>query len=98
MRILLLTYGCSPNSGGEEKVGWQWAIQLALQGQEVVVITKTEPGKKEKINSYIKQKKITNLHVEYIDMNKNKLFSIVNKKFGTMTMRIIVYQFFYIEK
>lgn len=98
MRILLLTYGCSPNSGGEEKVGWQWAIQLALQGQEVVVITKTEPGKKEKINSYIKQKKITNLHVEYIDMNKNKLFSIVNKKFGTMTMRIIVYQFFLYRK
>lgn len=94
MRILLLTYSCSPNNGGEEKVGWQWALQLAQQVHEVVVITKYEPGKKETIDTYLRENKITNLYVEYINMSENIFFSLINEKIGTMTFRIFIYQFF----
>ncbi|MGA3127224.1 MAG: glycosyltransferase family 4 protein [Candidatus Korobacteraceae bacterium] len=41
MRILLSAYACEPDKGSEPWVGWNWAVQLAERGHEVVVITRT---------------------------------------------------------
>jgi glycosyltransferase involved in cell wall biosynthesis len=40
MRILLSAYACEPDKGSEPAVGWNWALQLAERGHEVVVITR----------------------------------------------------------
>jgi len=40
MRILLSAYACEPDKGSEPAVGWNWAVQLAERGHEVVVITR----------------------------------------------------------
>ena len=39
MRIALSAYGCEPDKGSEQAVGWNIACELAAIGHEVVVVT-----------------------------------------------------------
>jgi glycosyltransferase involved in cell wall biosynthesis len=39
MRILLSAYACEPGAGSELGKGWNFAIELALQGHDVTVLT-----------------------------------------------------------
>ena len=39
MRILLSAYACEPNRGSEPGNGWNWALYLAREGHEVVLMT-----------------------------------------------------------
>lgn len=41
MNILLSAYACRPNRGSELGVGWRWASELALSGNDVWVLTRT---------------------------------------------------------
>lgn len=40
MKILLSAYACEPNKGSEPGVGWNWAVEIAMRGHEVVVLTR----------------------------------------------------------
>ena len=40
MRVLLSAFACAPHSGSEPGVGWHWALEIARQGHEVVVLTR----------------------------------------------------------
>ena len=40
MKILLSAYACEPNKGSEPGVGWNWALEIANRGHEVIVITR----------------------------------------------------------
>jgi glycosyltransferase involved in cell wall biosynthesis len=40
MKVLMSAYACEPDSGSEPGVGWNWAVQAALHGHEVHVITR----------------------------------------------------------
>jgi glycosyltransferase involved in cell wall biosynthesis len=42
MRILLSAFVCAPHSGSEDGVGWNWAVEAARLGHEVIVLTQTE--------------------------------------------------------
>jgi glycosyltransferase involved in cell wall biosynthesis len=42
MRILLSAFSCGPNRGSEEGVGWNWAVEAARLGHEVIALTQTE--------------------------------------------------------
>jgi glycosyltransferase involved in cell wall biosynthesis len=42
MRILLSAFSCGPRRGSEEGVGWNWAVEAARLGHEVVALTQTE--------------------------------------------------------
>ena len=39
LRILMISYACSPKRGGEHLLGWNWAYRLAERGHEVMVLT-----------------------------------------------------------
>lgn len=39
MRILLSAYACEPNRGSEPGFGWNWALHLAQEGHDVVLMT-----------------------------------------------------------
>ncbi|WP_354047696.1 glycosyltransferase family 4 protein [Bradyrhizobium sp. LB12.1] len=39
MRIALVAYGCEPNKGSEQGVGWTWAKEICARGHDVVVYT-----------------------------------------------------------
>jgi glycosyltransferase involved in cell wall biosynthesis len=39
MRILLSAFACNPNVGSEPGVGWNWAVEIARLGHEVLVLT-----------------------------------------------------------
>jgi hypothetical protein len=41
MRILLSAFSCGPHRGSEEGVGWNWAVETAALGHEVIVLTQT---------------------------------------------------------
>jgi glycosyltransferase involved in cell wall biosynthesis len=42
MRILLSAFSCGPHRGSEEGVGWNWAVEAARLGHEVIALTQTE--------------------------------------------------------
>lgn len=42
MNILLSAYSCAPYWGSEPGVGWNYALQLGLQGHHVIVVTNDE--------------------------------------------------------
>jgi len=42
MRILLSAFSCEPHRGSEEGVGWNWAVEIARLGHEVIALTQTE--------------------------------------------------------
>ena len=42
MRILISAFACGPNHGSEDGVGWNWAIEAAKLGHEVIVLTQTK--------------------------------------------------------
>lgn len=42
MKILISAFSCGPHRGSEEGVGWNWVVQAAGLGHEVVVLTQTE--------------------------------------------------------
>tara|TARA_B110000093_G_scaffold181478_1_gene225664 strand:- start:85 stop:1326 length:1242 start_codon:yes stop_codon:yes gene_type:complete len=39
-KVLLSAYACEPNRGSEPGVGWNWAIEIAKRGHDVVVLTR----------------------------------------------------------
>jgi len=39
MRILLSAFACEPNRGSEPGFGWNWALHLAQEGHDVVLMT-----------------------------------------------------------
>ena len=41
MRILLSAFSCGPHRGSEEGVGWNWAVETARLGHEVIALTQT---------------------------------------------------------
>lgn len=40
MKVLLSAFACSPYEGSEPGVGWNWAVEIAKLGHEVVVLTR----------------------------------------------------------
>ncbi len=42
MRILMSVFSCGPNRGSEEGVGWNWAVEAARLGHQVIALTQTE--------------------------------------------------------
>jgi glycosyltransferase involved in cell wall biosynthesis len=42
MRVLLSAFACAPGQGSEEGIGWNWAVELARLGHEVVVLTDSQ--------------------------------------------------------
>lgn len=41
MKILLSAYACEPAKGSEPGVGWHWAVEMAREGHEIHVLTRT---------------------------------------------------------
>lgn len=39
MKVLLSAYSCAPNYGSEPGVGWNWAVEVARLGHDVVALT-----------------------------------------------------------
>jgi glycosyltransferase involved in cell wall biosynthesis len=42
MRVLLSAFSCAPNFGSEAAVGWNWAVETARLGHDVLTLTDTE--------------------------------------------------------
>ncbi len=42
MKILLSAFACAPNQGSERGLGWNWAVETARQGHDVLVLTQIE--------------------------------------------------------
>ncbi|WP_400191523.1 glycosyltransferase family 4 protein [Hymenobacter sp. B81] len=51
MKLLLSAYACNPAQGGEDNIGFHWALQMACRGQDVWCLT-TDFGRDD-INRYL---------------------------------------------
>jgi glycosyltransferase involved in cell wall biosynthesis len=70
MRILLSAYACDPRSGSESGIGWNFARELANQGNQVVILTKN-PAKDKAFTEEIQRLGLQNsLSVLYYDLPK----------------------------
>jgi glycosyltransferase involved in cell wall biosynthesis len=66
MRILISAYACAPASGSEPGVGWNWAVQAARHGHDVVVVTRS--NNRSAIDTYLRDEDIPNLTFVYVDI------------------------------
>ncbi|HEB71005.1 MAG TPA: glycosyltransferase family 1 protein [Nitrospirae bacterium] len=67
MKVLLCARACAPNKGSESGVGWNWAVELALLGHEVWVLTRAR--NKPEIEEYLKINPVgENLRFAYYDL------------------------------
>lgn len=73
MNILYIAYSCEPNSGSEDKIGWNIPLECSKY-HNVTVVTKQEH--KEVIEEYLKKNDIHNVKFYFVDINKiyKKLF------------------------
>jgi glycosyltransferase involved in cell wall biosynthesis len=70
MNILLSAYACFPYSGSESGIGWNFAKELAKQGNKVTILTKN-PEKDEAFTKEIEKLGLKeNLSVLYYDLPK----------------------------
>jgi glycosyltransferase involved in cell wall biosynthesis len=65
LRILVSAYGCEPNKGSEQGVGWQWMLQLA-RFFNVVILTRS--NNRFVIESALPEKVKGRIHFEYYDL------------------------------
>ena len=59
-------YACEPDAGSEPGVGWNWAVQAALQGHEVHVITRA--NNRSAIENHLRDGRIQDLTFHYYDL------------------------------
>ena len=72
MRVLIAAYACEPESGSEPGVGWNWAVQAALHGNDVLVITRV--NNRSVIEGRMRKSPVPNLRFHYIDLPRPFLF------------------------
>ncbi|NJO03787.1 MAG: glycosyltransferase family 4 protein [Bacteroidia bacterium] len=68
MKILVSAYACNPYKGSESAAGWNWAYQIAKQGNEVWCFT--TPNSKADIEKALPETGLTNLHFIYVSVPK----------------------------
>jgi glycosyltransferase involved in cell wall biosynthesis len=67
MRILLSAFACEPNRGSEPGFGWNWALHLAQEGHDVVLMT--TPYGRSAIDKQIELiGKSLSLNVKYVEV------------------------------
>lgn len=64
MKVLLSAYACLPNTGSEEGVGWNWAMQVARHNHQVHVVTQEQ--NRQAIEAEIYQNKLENINFHYL--------------------------------
>jgi glycosyltransferase involved in cell wall biosynthesis len=65
MKILMTAYACEPGKGSEEGIGWNWARQVALRNECVLI---TRENNVEAIRSACSQEGITGITVVGFDL------------------------------
>lgn len=65
MKILYISFACSPLRGSECLIGWEWPFGMRDE-HEVYVLTRGEF--KEEIKTYMKENNIHNIHMLYCDV------------------------------
>lgn len=65
MRILYYSFSCEPNAGSDEGLGWLWPYYMR-NNHEVFVITRKD--RRPKIEEYLKDNNITNMHFFFCDI------------------------------
>ena len=67
MKILLSAYACEPNRGSEPGNGWNWALHLALEGHDVLMMTC--PDGRQAIDEQLNEiGNSISLRVKYVDV------------------------------
>ena len=59
-------YACAPDSGSEPGVGWNWAVQAALHGHQVHVITRA--NNRDRIEAKLRDCPVNGLWFHYYDL------------------------------
>jgi glycosyltransferase involved in cell wall biosynthesis len=65
-RVLVGAYACEPHSGSEPSVGWNWAREAALAGNEVHVVTRSNNRKA--IEAELEARPLSGLYFHYLDL------------------------------
>jgi glycosyltransferase involved in cell wall biosynthesis len=66
MKVLVGAYACEPDTGSEPGVGWNWAVQAAVHGHDVHVITRS--NNREAIERRMLDEPVAGLTFHYHDL------------------------------
>lgn len=76
MKVLLSAYACEPNRGSEPGVGWNWALEIAKHGSQVVVLTRLNNKK------LIESIELNDLNIQFIYYDLPAKLMWLKKVFG----------------
>ena len=68
MRVLISAYACEPETGSEPGVGWNWALQAARHGHDVLVITRA--NNRDVIEKALQARPTDGLRFHYVDLSR----------------------------
>lgn len=87
LKIVMGVYACEPSKGSEPGVGWNWAVQAALYGNEVHAITRK--NNRVSIEATLARHPVPGLHFHYLDLPKPFLW--MKRRSGYYGMLIYYY-------
>jgi len=86
MKLLISAFACLPNYGSEPGNGWNWSINLAEAGHTVYVLTRIQ--NQDKIDSFLHDHPLANMHFLYVKMPFAQLLTDQNKAFYYVAWQI----------
>lgn len=91
MKILYDCFSCSPYYGSDEGIGWLWPYYMS-QYHEIWALVRKD--RKEGIERYCSENKLSNIHFVYTDIPDWMNFYYRNKRKGKNgTLDFLAYQF-----
>ena len=97
LNVLISSYACEPKRGSEPGVGWEWSLEIANKGHNVVVMTRAN-NKKVIDNFFLINKNNIKgiIRFEYFDLPHWVLF--IKKIFSCHRIYYILWQIFVFKK
>ena len=101
LKILVSSYACEPQKGSENAVGWEWSLDIANKGHNVVVMTRAN-NKKSIENFFLNSKNTLKgvIRFEYYDLPSWVLYlkKILSPFLNYTRIYYFIWQFFVFKK
>ena len=93
LNVLISAYACEPLKGSEPGVGWDWALEIARRGNNVVLLTRSNNSKN--IQKYlITKNKYLKGNIKFIYYDLPRWVLVIKKRLSIVRFYYFLWQYF----